>query len=209
MDWVLMYDRGPCFGQCPVYTLYVSSGNTGLIQVKGYLMEPGWYQASLGKEDMDKIKSRLDDPAWWTMDLGIEPEMADLPLTSIAYQHASGLKEIQFRSRINHELSSLFQRMNHVVENAIWEPTTLRPKIRQEPTDIIVQLKPDVSLDTLLTHYKAFNLTLKRVISKRQHYYLLAKSPGSGSSNDLIEYLRLDPDVISAAWDKAIEPRKE
>ena len=39
--WVIKYERGPCFGQCPVYVFYLLSDHTGLIEVKANLLEPG------------------------------------------------------------------------------------------------------------------------------------------------------------------------
>ena len=90
MPWVIKYERGPCFGQCPVYEFYLLEDNSGLIEVKQNLLEPGWYHADLDQEAVHDILMDIEPRSWWKEDISGLPEIADLPSMSIIYKHKDG-----------------------------------------------------------------------------------------------------------------------
>jgi len=207
--WVIKYERGPCFGECPVYVFYILSDHTGLIEVKHNLMEPGLYHAPLDQEAIHQVLTDIEPELWWNEDLGDEPEIADLPTASIVYKHKDGLRWMSIQGRISDQVADVFQKVDHLVLDASWAPTALRPlqPAVPEPTDVIVQLKEGVEIHEWMKKYEHFGIKLKKRVTPNMQYFLVAKDPGMGAANDFLQYIKLDPEVVGAQWDGATSPR--
>jgi Domain of unknown function (DUF6438) len=208
-DWVLRFDRGPCFGQCPVYTFYLLSDYSGLIEVKANLLEPGWYQANLDQEAVHEIIMDIEPESWWNDDLSDEPEIADLPFTQLAYKHQDGLRFLEVRNKLSHQTGNVFQKVGHLVQEARWVPTTNRPKEPdiQQPTDIIVQLKEGVDVQQWMKKFESFGMQLKKKVAPRLSYYVVSMKPGSYTPSDFLQAIKADADVVDAQWDKPLTSR--
>ncbi len=207
--WVIKYERGPCFGQCPVYKFYLLNDHSGLIEVKQNLMEPGWYQADLDQEDVHDILMDIEPQNWWKEDYSGLPEIADLPSMSMIYKHKDGLRRFAVQGRISDPVSRLFQKVEHLVRESRWTITTKRPVDPDlpEPTDVIVQLKEGVDVQVWMKKYSTFGIKLKKRVAPHQQYFVVTKHPEMGSANDFFQYLKLDDEVVDAQWDEELSPR--
>ena len=210
--FVLKYERGPCFGSCPVYAFYLMDDHTGIVNAKANLMDKaGWYFSRPDQEAIVEILELIEPQEWWIQDLGDQPEIADLPTSSIVYYHPSGIRTITIQSRTSHQLEEVFTKLSHLVTESIWEPTLMRPmeNTLAEKTDVIVQLKEGVDINTWMTKFSQYGITLKKRLSPNQPYYLVARDPKTGIANDFLQYIKIDPDVINAQWDNAVQMRKQ
>lgn len=210
-EWVIKFQRGPCFGDCPVYTFYLMSDHNGLIESRQNLLEPGWYHADLDQETVHEILMDIESERWWNEDLRNEPEIADLPSTSILYKHKDGLRRKSITSRMTDQSSRILRKFSTLVSDTRWEPTNLRPLHPDlpEPTEVIVQLKENVSIKTWMTKYESFGIRLVRRVSPNMSFYVVAKDPQKRAANDFLQYIKLDPDVIEAQWDRPLTTRGE
>jgi hypothetical protein len=207
--WVIKYERGPCFGECPVYVFYLLTDHTGLIEVKHNLLEPGWYHAPLDQEAIHQILADIEPESLWNEDLSGQPEIADLPTASIVYKHKDGLRWMSVQGKISDQVADVFQKVNHLVTEARWTPSALRPfqPTLPEPTDVIVQLKEDVDIQEWMKKYEHFGIKLKKRLSPQQQYFVVTKDPGMGAANDFLQYIKLDPEVVGAQWDNPVTQR--
>ena len=210
VPWVIKYERGPCFGECPVYLFYLLADHNGLIEVKYNLMEPGWYEADLDQEEVHEILMDLEPESWWNQDLSELPEIADLPVLSMLYKHKDGLRWMAVQAKMSADMISVLQKLDHMVTEARWKPTKLRPIEPDvpEPTDVIVKLKEGVDIQTWMKKYEAYGIRLKKRIEPKMQFYVVSKDPGLGAANDFLQYIKLDPDVIEAQWDQQVSPRR-
>lgn len=209
--YVLKYERGPCFGQCPVYAFYLLSDHTALVNAKANLMDTaGWYFSTPDQEGIVEILELLEPVEWWMTDLKDQPEIADLPHVSLQYFHPKGIRHMGIQSRTTHSLENVFGKLNHLVTESIWSKTELRPyEIPQTPlTDLIVQLKEGVNINDWIKKYDRFGAQLKKRITPNQQYYLITKDPDRGYANDFLQSAKIDPDVIDAQWDKPLQVRE-
>jgi len=207
--WVVKYDRGSCFGECPVYTFYLLSDHQGLIDAKYNLMEPGWYEADLDQEAVHQLLSDIEPESWWNQDLSDLPEIADLPGLSLLYKHKDGLRWIATRGKMSGSMTEVFQSLDHIVTEARWQSTQQRPLDPEipEPTDVIVQLKDGIDIHSWMKKYAHFGIYLKKRISPKMQFYVVSKDPGLGAANDFLQYIKLDADVIEAQWDHQLSNR--
>jgi hypothetical protein len=210
VPWEIKYERGPCFGECPVYVFYLLSDHHGLVESRYNLLEPGWYEADLDQEAVHQILMDIEPESWWNEDLSDLPEIADLPVMSILYKHKDGLRWFSVRGKISNQIADVQQKIEHLVREARWKVTTRRPLNPDvpEPTDVIVQLKDGVDIQDWMRKYERFGIRLKKRIAPHQPYYLVSKDPGMGDANDFLQYIKHDEEVIDAQWDQALSPRK-
>jgi hypothetical protein len=209
VPWVLKHNRGPCFGQCPVFDFYLLNDHTGLIDVKANLLEPGWYEAALDQESLHYLLADIEDKAWWDADLSGEPVIADLPALSLYYKHKEGLRSFVSRGQMNDAHSRVFQQLSHLVTEARWKPTEKRPLSPDlpQPTDLIVLLKEGVNVQQWMKKYEDYGIRLKRRLNPTAQYYVVTKASDKGTANDFYQHIKLDEDVVDAQWDKRVEPR--
>lgn len=208
-SWVIKYQRGPCFGQCPVYAFYLLKDHTGLLYVHANLLEPGWYAASLDHESVNDLLMLLEPGNWWNEDLSDQPEIADLPSLNLTYLHQDGVRTIHVKSRYSQSQSTVFENLNHLVSESLWTPSDLRPleMAQSSETDVIVQLEKEVDIYEWMKKFENFGIELKKKISPNQQYYLVSKNPSMGNANDFLQLIKLDGDVVDAQWDKVTEQR--
>lgn len=210
-SWIIKYERGPCFGKCPVYNFYLLADHTGLIQVKENLTQPGWYAASLDQKEVDALLKTLESDKCWHPDLTDQPTISDQPSHHLEYKHPSGLRTLDIQSRYNTDLSNLFRELNHLAVESKWEPTDLRPLgvTNAEALDLIVQLKEGVDIHQWIKKYDtAFGATVKKKISPSQTFYLITKDPGKGTSDAFYNALKKDSDLIGVQFDSKTSQRQ-
>lgn len=209
-NWVLKYERTPCFGECPVYVFYLLTDNSGLIDVRYNLLEPGWYAADLDQESVHYLLEDLEPEGWWNEDLSDQPEIADMPGRSIVYKHKEGLRWYALGSRTSAKAEDIFGQLDHLVSEGRWEPSILRPLNPElpEPTDVLVQLKEGVDVNIWMQKYTSFGISLKKRVSPNLNYYVVSKKNDQGAANDFLQYMKHDEDVIDAQWDKELSVRE-
>ena len=209
--YVLKFNRGPCFGKCPVYSFYLLSDHTALIHAKAnFLDTAGWYFKQPDQESIAEILELIEPIEWWIQDLNDQPEIVDLPSTTLIYNHPQGVRTITIQSRTNQQLDNVFEKLSHLVSDGRWKATQLRPLEIPSPekTDVIVQLKEGVEINTWMKKFDRFGIHLKKRLTPNQQYYLVAKDPDKGNANDFLQYIKIDPDVIEAQWDMELSERK-
>src|SRR5688500_6141096 len=207
--YVLKYERGPCFGKCPVYSFYLLSDHTAIVNAKANLMDTaGWYFTPLDQEGLVEILELIEPSEWWLQDLNNQPEIADLPISSLVYHHPQGVRSISIQSRTSESLEKVFGKLSHLVTESSWVPTQLRPlESNAEPTDVIVQLKENIDIQSWMKKFDRFGIKLIKRLTPRQHYYLVSKDPAKGNANDFLQYIKSDPDVVDAQWDRKLDRR--
>lgn len=207
--WTLMYDRGPCYGFCPIYTFYLTDQSHGLIEAKGHLPDTGWFVTTLNKGQVSRILKVLDDEKFWHPDFRDQPEISDLPSHHLIYLHPSGVREIRIHSRITEELSEFFQNLNQLITNAKRDSTTMRPNYFEAQKNIIIQLKGGVEAKAWIDRYAYMGAYIVKQIAPNQRYYLVSKKSNTYTFPEFFEALKTDEELTGVEWDKETVKRKE
>ena len=209
--YVLKYQRGPCFGRCPAYTFYLLEDHTALLHARtNWPDSAGWYSGNVDQESVVAILELIEDPEWWSPDYRDQPEIADLPVLSLAYHHPNGLREINVQNRITPEIQNVLDQLNTLIESTTWNGTVFRPREEMlQQLNVIVQLKPEVDINAWMHKFDRFGISLIRRLSPNQDYYLFSKNPELGTPNDFLQHIKSDTDVIDAQWDRSTEVRDQ
>ncbi len=209
--WLVKYERTPCFGDCPVYTFYLTVDNNGFLESKYNFLEIGWYAADLDEESVHALIGDLEPEAWWNEDLRHQPEIADLPGRSIVYKHKDGLRWYAVGGRLSEQSEYIYSILDQLVNSAEWIPTEHRPVDLNvpEPIDVIVQLKEDVHIEKWMTKFDNFGITLVKKVAPNLSYYVVTWNKNKGTANDFLQYIKLDEQVVEAQWDQALNGRSK
>lgn len=209
--WLLKYDRGPCFGRCPVYTFYLLKDHSGLLQVKQNLMSPGWYAAPLDQKEVDALLNMLEDDKYWHPDLKDQPSISDQPSHYLEYHHPGGDRRLTITDKFNTDLSNLTKQLNHLATESKWDTTSLRPVEAGSAStqDVIVQLKEGVDVYGWIKQYESvYGATIKKRVSPNQDYYVITKDPAKGSFDAFFQALKLDKQLVDVQIDRNLKYRQ-
>ncbi len=209
MAWVLKFNRGPCFGTCPVYTFYLLADHSGLLEVRGHFLDTGWYHATLDQENIHYLLQDIEPDTWWNSIRIEEPMIQDMPVMSLTYKHIRGWRQFVTQGREDHELVQVTHQLDQLVQQEVWTKTKIRPLHPEipEPTDVIVHLREGVDVQRWMEGFKSFGIEFQKRLTPRQSYYLVSKTPSMGSPEDFINTIKSDPNVIDAQWDRPVLPR--
>ncbi len=210
-NWVVKYERSPCFGDCPVFVFYLTIDNYGLIDVHHNLMTPGWYYADLDEESVHALILDMEPAEWWREDLSQQPEIADLPGRSIVYKHGDGLRWYAVGGRTSEQSEYIFGIFDKLIDDAQWHPTDLRPvePNAPEPSDVIVQLEEEVDINTWLIKFENFGIRLVKKVAPNLNYFVVTWDRNKRTANDFLQSIKHDPDVVNAQWDQALNGRSK
>ncbi len=209
--WVIKYERSPCFGECPVYTFYLTEDNNGLLQAKYNYLTPGWYAADLDEESVHALLSDLEPEAWWYEDVRHLPEVPDLPGRSLVFKHKNGLRWYAAGGRVSERAEYVFGKLDDLVTNSHWSATTVRPIGLDvpEPSDVIVQLKNGVDIERWMERFDLFEIRLVRKVAPSLQYYVVTWNKDKGTANHFLQTIKKDLDVVDAQWDQALNGRSK
>jgi hypothetical protein len=85
-DLVVTFERGPCFGACPVYTLTVFADGSVAYNGVAFVLAEGNQQSSLASEEVDHLYQIIVEADFFGLQDRYEVAVSDLPslLTTVA-----------------------------------------------------------------------------------------------------------------------------
>jgi len=210
VDWIIRYTQGPCFGECPVYEVYIAREGTALLHSRANLRPPGWYAGHFREQEIRGFLAQFEQPGFWTPAADSLPLIADLPSLHLVWKDGRRQQEIRPSGRMDDGHARLFAMIGRIVERTEWRPTGLRPIPWSEATTaLIVQLQPGVRPEVWLSEHLSLGLDLEKVLSRRTGHFLFRLTDASPFPNDVLQHVRADPEVVGAEWDRELRPRRE
>lgn len=205
-NWNVRYDRGACFGKCPVYTLYLRDDGQAYLNTRANYLSPGWYYANAEPKEVKKLIKELTASKFWETDLSSQPEIADIPSYSLTLRKKKEKHSIHTENRVADGLVRTFNRIDDMLNGFQWKPSMVEVMdMKDDGKNMLVQLESGRSIDTWLSKYEKFKPVLVRVVSTRSNIYLV--TPTRGSSNDFLQLAKRDNEVMEAQMDKEVRSR--
>ena len=78
-DFLVTFERGPCFGTCPVYILTVSADGTASFNGVSFVQAEGTHSASLSPEEVTELHRAVLDANFFGLEDRYEVGATDLP----------------------------------------------------------------------------------------------------------------------------------
>ncbi len=124
----ISFERMPCFGTCPVYTIQIDKNCEATLQVESHVTNKnaGRYHTNLPEKEWLKLSSKLEKMNLEELDSNYgNHQISDLPTanTAIAYKNG-GTKEVKdYGARGTEALSAFYLHMDSLVNHLDWELT--------------------------------------------------------------------------------------
>lgn len=212
---LVSYSKGPCFGQCPIYSITVSE--EGLITFVGerFLAQVGTYERELSKREFRKLKCLFRRAKMRKIPSLDESNIMDAQTTRIKYKD-------QFIERKTATPSRLQRAENYLLAlSPLAEQATYQWKVKPKDVElmeenevkelaqqeIIIQMNPNEDFNSWLKDYSKYGLSLKKKLVPNRELYLLAYEPKILSFKGVLKKLNSDPAVQSAEENKKVEQR--
>lgn len=210
----IVMELGPCFGRCPVYTFTVYEN--GLLTYEGerYTQRQGLWGRMLTRDQVEQLLEAFEAAPFERYQNMYKSQIPDLAAVTITYTNEEGkTKSVIGKDGRPDDLIELESRLRRLAEGeAGWSPlseaSTTGSGTGVVPGELIVELRDGVDPNAWIVRYSRQQVRVKQQISPNQSYYLLVHEPSIMATEELLQWLRQDPDVMSAQTNAApIESR--
>lgn len=171
---LIRYAKGPCFGMCPQFQLDVYA--EGLVLYQGFKNTPltGSYTVRLSRRDLKAWKQWFKVQHFEDLPEMINMEIMDAPVTTIVYK----TKTVKAKGTLTPSLQKINDSLNHYLNHLPW--TLIAPSMDDHTirNEIIVQLAPEISVQTWLRDFIAYGLYLKETISTASNQHVVSYQAG-------------------------------
>ncbi len=217
----LMLKKGPCFGNCPVFTLSVYKSGLAELHGKSNLANRGKYKKQLTQEELDDLNLSCEDADLISMQDNYPSQIADLPLITIKYVTEDSTKVIRGKENRPVKLEALERKLSAIVHAEDWtlveapegEIGGITPPEEQREelvkTEIIIQPAAGVLLPKWIQKNKErYGIRLLDRVSAKKNYWLITWDQAKGEPNEFLDKLHRDPEIQMAQFNMTVEPRK-
>ena len=207
------FQRGACYGECPVYTLTVYNEGLAKFNGKKFTDKTGIHTKQLSKAQVSELRSALEKAKLFQYPDSYSNGIVDAQLTTLTYysENDGPVKRITGKDDRPEALKALDTRLVELVNSAGWE--SLKDTQYGLPdgyiaNEIIVQLKPDADAATVAGRYSRQGVQLVRTVSAPTHMYLLRYDPEKMKPEAMLAELKAQPEVLNAEFNKQLGMRR-
>ncbi|MEM6395302.1 MAG: DUF6438 domain-containing protein [Bacteroidota bacterium] len=207
------YNQSVCFGRCPVYTLSLYENGLLIYQGERFTDKPGTWYRLLGRGETEQLISALDALDFKGYPSNFPSQIPDLAQRTVSYITKDGQEyRSGFKENVPDELLAVADQMKELGDannftkyegplDLFGEEPDLAPK------EIIVELRPGVNPQEWIVNYAKQNVQYKERLTPNSNYHLILADPNLMDDDELIGFLREDPDVVSAQKNRQVSPR--
>ncbi len=198
--------KGPCFGSCPVYNLYVFADGEALLYAQNFVDDPGIFTRELSKEEYTLLCGAYKNAHWSKLKERYESNIVDLPSSQLTlYDKKGDKKTVHAQDNIPEPVIAVTNAFEKIrKDGGKWKKIFINPTTEHFDTRwLVLNLNGEDDLNTLEAKYKKYGLKRGERITPKLNYwevtYDYTKVPG-----ELMFYLlRKDPIVKEVAYIRA------
>ncbi|MEL6142635.1 MAG: hypothetical protein AAFU67_13580, partial [Bacteroidota bacterium] len=179
---------------------------------------PGTWQKILPRAEANAIIDSFELSKMNTYPVSFPSQVPDLSAKTLAFVSlpSQQVYTTSWRENRPQELDRLGQMMHRLAESGGYKqvadsisrgPNLIGQTVKLAPEEIIVHLNPQVNPQAWIVKYGKQNAQLKERVAPNGSYYLITADPNIMDADELLGYLRQDPDVLSAQRNRKVNPR--
>lgn len=207
---VFQLTKGACYGQCPVFDLYVFNTGKAMYHGKKFIDPEGAFE---GKIDKALMKEIMIETAKILKPLPSDSVFAtDLPMIKLGYRNEKKFCVWEGQGHLPKSVMTLDSLAHEVISSTAWEPVEtselLLLKKTLLPGEILLQLKEGFSIEQLETQYLAYQVTRVRRVTPNRNYWLITFDHRAIEPQVMLKYIKEDPMVVDAQFNQKLELRE-
>ncbi|MGB3548877.1 MAG: DUF6438 domain-containing protein [Saprospiraceae bacterium] len=198
----IVFEQGPCFGQCPVFKMTVYDNGFVLFEGGNFSAKPGEWSKTLSRSAVDELLAKFDAADLNRLQNVYRSRVPDASSITITYIDKTGKqKSIVGKEERPEILIELEADLRSIARGPDWiqqsGPDGL--PIGETPNnELLIQLAPNVNPEVWIVKYAKQRLRVKERVSPNQPYYIITFEPALATATELLEWIRQDLDVVSA-----------
>jgi hypothetical protein len=209
---MLNFQRGACFGRCPVFRFTVYSDGYAVYQGIRFVQKIGFHERFLTKGELSGLKDACEKAKLWGFEDSYERKIADLPTVRFAYHKGDVVKRISGNLKMPDTLEEIFSICDNLTEKGKWIKLEEAPEFNEPDKmvieeEIIVQLKETIDFQTWKKKYAPYRLMELRRIAPRLNYWVVTFDKRLMVPEKMIKLIKEDRDVVDAEFNKRLSPR--
>ena len=126
LDWVAL-ERGPCFGNCPIYEVTLRSDGLATYVGGDYAPRRGRFEAQVDSAAVARLLARLDSVGFWEMKVDRQLRVTDLP-DVILRAERDGRQHRVHANLPPAELRPIHAAIDSIAEALDWRPVQERTR---------------------------------------------------------------------------------
>ncbi|MEZ4991441.1 MAG: DUF6438 domain-containing protein [Saprospiraceae bacterium] len=211
LEKVVSMSMGPCYGNCPVYTLTVY--NNGVVSYEGerFTERRGTYIRDIGRKALKSLKQELVAANLWEFPSAFKSQIPDLATVTIEYFEDGRSKVIRGKDGRPPQVLKIQELLEQIADEGDWKQQTAPDMSLPEDYvahELIVQLDPDVQPEQWSRQYSRLDLRVVKRLSPTNSFWLVRYNTDAMHPNEMLRTMRKDPDVLNVEFNKSVIGRE-
>lgn len=211
LDKVVSMNMGPCYGNCPVYTLTVYGNGVVAYQGERFTDRKGVYIRDIGRPALKALKQELVAANLWKFPNAFKSQIPDLPTVTIEYFEDGQTKVIRGKDGRPPQVLRIQELLEQIANEGDWKMQTAPAQGVPEDYiahELIVQLDPAVQPEQWSRQYSQQDLRVIKRLGPNNAYWLVRYNTDATPPNEMLRLIRQDRDVINAEFNKSVQGRE-
>ena len=211
---VIVYSKGPCFGQCPIYTLTIY--NTGLAKFNGvrFTEKNGKYEKQMDSKYYNELIKIFKENRFWRFNDDYGMELVDAATITISYSENGKTKTVKGKSKFPDKLKEIMTKLDTFEAGTEGWIQTEKPVTAAKPetiieNQIIIKTGDGMILSTWLQEYKEYGVRLMRKITDSENLWLIRFDKNKINPNEMLKIIKADKYIAEAEFNTKISDREE
>ncbi len=197
--------KGPCFGNCPVFTLTIYENGLATFQGKEHTDKQGLYMKKIGKEAVKHLTNQCAAANLWQFQGLYKSQLADLPSVTLTYYEGEKSKTITGKKERPEAVLDIEAILDDIAFSKGWqqvEPASsdLAPGVI--PNELIIKLNRGIEALAWSKSYVEQEVSLKKSLSADKTFWLITFNSKLISPQEMVNLLKKDPDVFSVQFNQ-------
>ena len=211
LEKVVSMNMGPCYGNCPVYTITVY--NNGVVAYEGerFTDRKGTYVRDIGRSSLKALKQELVAANLRKFPNAFKSQIPDLPTVTIEYFDDGGSKVIRGKDGRPPQVLKIQELLEQIANEGDWKQQSAPALGIPEDYiayELLVELDQEVEPEQWSRQYAKQEVRVVKRLSPRNNYWLLRYNTDAIHPNDMLRLLRQDPDVLKVEFNKSVRGRE-
>ncbi len=208
----IVYSKGPCFGECPIFTLTIY--NTGLAKFNGrkFTHMDGKYEKQLKNNEYVELVKTFRKNRFWRFDDTYGMDIVDAPTTTISFSDEGKSKTVKGKNGFPEkfkELRTMLDTLIHTEENWIQIDKPKRDVKKSEIIDnqIVIKISKSMILSRWLQQNKKHTIRLQGRVGNDNKTWIIRFDKNKVKPEAMLKMLREDKDIESAEFNTKASKR--
>lgn len=201
---------GPCYGNCPVYTITVYDNGIAAYEGERFTERRGVHIRNIGRAALKSLKQELVAANLWEFPNAFRSRIPDLSTVTIEYFENGRSKVIRGKDGRPPQVLKIQELLEQIANEGDWRQQTAPAEGLPEDYiahELIVELDRQVVPEQWSRQYASLDLQIVKRLSPSNSYWLIRYNTDAIHPNEMYRRMQRDPDVLQVEFNKSVQGR--